>query len=437
LGDIRSVIGVQMILNEREAGRARAVLGRLREALSGDSAINAATGGLSLEVIDKHHRALATIEQDLSRSLREYEEARDGKYEDLVKRWHNDLSVILIIARIARGLSQAELAAHLGLREQQIQRYESERYRSITFSNFRRIALILGVDLAPTIRPNSENWFSAIADVGSVFPIEEIRKVEEHARKYHWFEVAGPSRHQHNTLIRYINHGSGVGLNHALFKTGLKNVTASHGLSLLAWKARVAHRLAIEIATTDQRFDPVDISWIQDLTRLSRMNDGISRSKDFLLKKGIVLIVEPQIPGLGVDGAAFLINGTPVIALTLRHDRIDNFWQTLFHELGHIFLHHSRGLFSGFFDDIDHEPGEELETEANEFAAEALIPFERWKLAPARVSKSPVPVENFAQQVGIHSAIVFGRIRKERNNYKLFTDKIGQGEVRKQLLLGE
>lgn len=426
-----------MILNEREAGRARAVLGRLREALSADSAITAAAGALSLEVIDKHHRALAAIEQELSRSLREYEEARDGKYEDLVERWHNDLGVILIIARIVRGLSQAELAAHLGLREQQIQRYESERYRSITFSNFRRIASILGVDLAPTIRPSGENWFSAIADVGSVFPIEEIRKVEEHARKFHWFEVTGPSRDQHSALIRYINHGSGVGLNHALFKTGLKNVTPSHGLSLLAWKARVAHRLEIEGRATDQPFDPVDISWIQDLTRLSRMDDGIARSKDFLLKKGIVLIVEPQIPGLGVDGAAFLIDGTPVIALTLRHDRIDNFWHTLFHELGHIFLHHSRGLFSGFFDDIDDEPGDELETEANEFATEALIPFERWKLAPARVSKSPVPVENFAQQVGIHSAIVFGRIRKERSNYKLFTDKIGQGEVRKQLLSGK
>ncbi len=51
-----------------------------------------------------------------------------------------------MVARIARNLTQKELARKLGLKEQQIQRYEADRYSSISLANFRRTAKMLEVE---------------------------------------------------------------------------------------------------------------------------------------------------------------------------------------------------------------------------------------------------------------------------------------------------
>lgn len=127
-----------------------------------------------------------------------------------------------------------------------------------------------------------------------------------------------------------------------------------------------------------------------------------------------------------------LATGTPVVALTLRYDRLDYFWFTLLHELGHVFLHFNHGLDRGFFDELEIDGGE-LEKEADAFARSTLIPDEIWETAPVRFSKSPQMIKSFAASIGIHDAIVAGRIRRDRKDYSKLTDLIGQGELRKAL----
>ena len=63
-----------------------------------------------------------------------------------------------------------------------------------------------------------------------------------------------------------------------------------------------------------------------------------------------------------------------------------------------------------------------------------LIPEERWKRSPARIAKSSGVVEKFADELGINPAILFGRIQKERENYAVFSNLIGRGQVRKYLI---
>jgi HTH-type transcriptional regulator/antitoxin HigA len=63
-----------------------------------------------------------------------------------------------------------------------------------------------------------------------------------------------------------------------------------------------------------------------------------------------------------------------------------------------------------------------------------LIPDAVWSKSPARIAKTAEPVERLAKQLGIAPAIIFGRLRMERQNYKIFSDRIGRGRVRKQLL---
>ena len=121
-----------------------------------------------------------------------------------------------------------------------------------------------------------------------------------------------------------------------------------------------------------------------------------------------------------------------MIGLTLLRDSIDNFWFTLLHELGHVFLHYRSGLNSGFFDDAEARNVDELEEQADRFARNLIVSDEAWRKSPARIAKSPAIVESVARKLGISPAILFGRIRMERGRYDLFSNKIGRGTVRRQ-----
>jgi HTH-type transcriptional regulator/antitoxin HigA len=333
-------------------------------------------------------------------------------------------------------MSQADLAHALGMKEQQIQRYEAERYRSISLQNYRRIAAVLGVELHAEIVNANDAWLRQITVPESPqFSERQTKAIMQHAKQRSWFEVPTSADEQQALLRDFINESNARLASPALLRTGLRTVDLKEDVALAAWRARVVQQAEAMSAAIDNQFDPLDISWVRDLIQSSVHSDGPVRAQNMLRDKGIAVVVEPQITGLRLDGAAFLVNGLPVIALTIRNDRVDNFWFTLLHELGHIFLHQQEGLVAGFFDEeIDSEKTDELELQANQFAGSILIPSERWRMSPARISKSPAPIEEFARQLGIHPAIVFGRVRKERGDYSLFADRLGSGQVRSQLL---
>jgi len=57
----------------------------------------------------------------------------------------------------------------------------------------------------------------------------------------------------------------------------------------------------------------------------------------FLARHGIVLVIAPHLTNTYLDGAAMrLDDGAPVIGLSVRYDRLDNFWFCLLHELAHV-----------------------------------------------------------------------------------------------------
>jgi HTH-type transcriptional regulator/antitoxin HigA len=110
---------------------------------------------------------------------------------------------------------------------------------------------------------------------------------------------------------------------------------------------------------------------------------------------------------------------------------VDNFWFTLLHELGHIFLHFHRGLEAGFLDDLDSASRETAELEADSFAQSHLLADELWELSPARFAKSAELIISFAKSQSVHPAIIAGRIRKERDNYRIFDDLIGRKQIQR------
>ncbi len=84
---------------------------------------------------------------DLKRELYEYEALRSGKRRFIALESIEELPKTLIQARIAAGLSQEELAARLGLKPQQIQRYEATNYQSASLERVNEIMRTLGVRL--------------------------------------------------------------------------------------------------------------------------------------------------------------------------------------------------------------------------------------------------------------------------------------------------
>jgi ribosome-binding protein aMBF1 (putative translation factor) len=84
---------------------------------------------------------------DLQGEIEEYETLRSGRRKVATLDSLEKLSTTLIQARIAAGLSHADLASRLGLRPQQIQRYEATDYQSASLERVNEIMRVLGVRL--------------------------------------------------------------------------------------------------------------------------------------------------------------------------------------------------------------------------------------------------------------------------------------------------
>ena len=85
---------------------------------------------------------------DLEAELREYEAIREGGFQVEELSVIAGLPELLIRARIAQGLSQRELADRMGLKEQQIQRYEATDYATAKWSRIREVAGVLSMEIS-------------------------------------------------------------------------------------------------------------------------------------------------------------------------------------------------------------------------------------------------------------------------------------------------
>lgn len=199
--------------------------------------------------------------------------------------------------------------------------------------------------------------------------------------------------------------------------------------ALEAWCAAVLLR-ANKLRVAKQ--GPTDVEMARALAKLSVKSDWATKLSGWLADVGVAFVTLDHLPGTFLDGAAIRReDGTPVIALTLRHDRLDNFWFTLLHEFAHVSLHLSLDT-PLIFDDLDVRSTDGIEAEADAFAREALIPTALWD-SRSSPDMSIEDVEKLAQDAGIHPAIVAGRWRYEYGDYRRFSRIVGRDMVRSRL----
>ncbi len=144
---------------------------------------------------------------------------------------------------------------------------------------------------------------------------------------------------------------------------------------------------------------------------------------------GIRFVIVESLPAAKIDGVCFWLDDhSPVIGLSMRHDRIDNFWFVLRHELEHVRLGHGRGATMMLDTELEGEragaggdvPAEERA--ANEAGQEFAVPIAKMDAFVAR--KAPFFAERdilaFASMLGVHPGIVAGQVAFRTDRYDRF-----------------
>lgn len=219
--------------------------------------------------------------------------------------------------------------------------------------------------------------------------------------------------------------------NSALFR---KRSDAGEALSLL-WLSRVRKTAHLFVAFNEiPQFNGLTPDDLTNLSKLSKDAASLPSLANVLLELGIVLIYEPSIPKMKLDGAVFnLSSDRPVIALSLRYPQLDKFWFTLMHELAHVVLHYE-DLRIPILDDMNDIHDDLKEKQADRLASNSLISRSDWRSSIVKYSSSEKSINDFAKQVGVHPSIVAGRFQKELNRYDIFSKIVNEVDVRKVLL---
>ena len=423
-----------MITNERQYRITSAQLVKLKTAI-GNFDFKEATKRIKSKILAKAEiEALRSEYENLSMQLHEYETLKSGTIEILKASNLEELPSILIRARIVKGLSQRQLADAIGLKEQQIQRYEAEEYAS---ANLRRLAdvsnaLSLSITEIAEFVATSQRPIEVDKDVlaWDQFPVKEMYR-------RNWFKESPGSleeaRANAEELVKEFVTDSLDSPVQAFARQRVRLGGVVNWYALLAWQCRIidlAKKKGKEVVSKYKQ-KAITNEWLNELAHISIEKDGPQKAVNYLQESGIRLVIEPHLPQTHLDGAAILLSdGSPIIGITLRFDRLDNFWFVLFHELVHIMKHLHKGDVESIFDDLDVE-AEDIEKEADEQAGEVLVPEDKWNTALARYLRSEDSIKDFAQELHIHPAIVAGKVRKEANNYIILKDMVGQGGVRK------
>lgn len=422
-----------MITNERQYKITRAQAEKFREALDENNDIELIRSGVDPIIAAAHKQGIKVQLNELERALAEYDELRAGERSELVAGQLWEIGERLIQARIVRGLTQRELADRLHLKEQQVQRYEHERYRTANLDRLSAVADALSIKVHVALQV-SARLDPQSADNRSFDPIKMPLRIINVMKRRGWLDdyardVDNLPQGDNERAAHFIYEYQGSNGLKALHRMNVRMGSTLDDYALIAWKARVMQK-ARRLLTPSTTYEPLDASFVRELVEMSQDPAGIVQAVKALRNHGVLVVFEPHLSGTHLDGAAMLMDGNiPVVGMTLRHDRLDNFWFTLLHEIGHVIRHRHQGLQEGFFDDSSSPSDNVLEEEADEFAENALIPTEAWKSSFVRFTNSTREVQQFARRFKIGESIVAGRIRRERG-YNLFNELIGNGCVK-------
>ncbi len=135
------------------------------------------------------------------------------------------------------------------------------------------------------------------------------------------------------------------------------------------------------------------------------------KMKELCANSGVALVFVGELPGTHLSGATrWLQSDKAMIELSLRYKTDDHLWFTFFHEAGHVKLHGKKEVF---IDEINQSVFSDEEQEANQFAANRLIPKKAYKKFIKNDDYNQSNICEFAAALGIAPGIVIGRLQHD------------------------
>jgi HTH-type transcriptional regulator/antitoxin HigA len=323
---------------------------------------------------------------------------------------------------VERGWSQVELANMLGLAPATVNQVVNSK-RPITPELAKLFAIAFDRmpeefvevqgrwDLFTLPEPNAE--VRERVKLHEAFPFREMVKRG-------WLNEPSKIEGPYNALCRFfgVNSVEAIkSLPHAAKKT-----PSDEGIgSQLAWLYRVK-AIAREMPTP--QYDKAKLE--KAIAQMSLMRGAPEETRHvakLLHDAGVRFVIVEGLPGGRIDGVCFWLDAqSPVIGMSLRFDRIDNFWFVLRHECAHVL--HGHGKTAAIIDndinqsdtDVDEEE-HVANTEASDFcvAREKMVSFYQRK----KPLFSDIDIRSFAQIQHVHPGLVVGQLQHMSGQYKL------------------
>ncbi|MCK1513763.1 transcriptional regulator [Bradyrhizobium sp. 190] len=330
------------------------------------------------------------------------------------------------------GLSARDLVPFIGSRAKVSEVLSGKR--QITMTMARALHEHLGIPSDVLLKGRSVGNIEESEIDWAKFPVAEMMKLK-------WLPKRPKVTHYAEEIMRDLMHRAGRTslVVEAMYRKNdhARANAKSDPFALNAWCLQLLALASEKKLPKEYRPGTVTPDFLRMVAKLSWSENGPLLAKEFLEKNGIHLIILEHLSKTHLDGAALkLADGTPVVGLTLRYDRIDNFWFCLLHELAHVGRHLENAADVGFVDDLTLRDSaganrDSREDEADQWAEEACIPRSIWENTDVRFHPTPTGVINLANALQIHPAIVAGKVRHQFRNYRLLSHFVGTGEVRK------
>jgi HTH-type transcriptional regulator/antitoxin HigA len=339
----------------------------------------------------------------------------------------------------ARGWSQQELADILG---------RPPRLISEIIAGKRAITPETAKGLAEAFGTSAEYWMS----LESQFQLSKIKRIDDTvARKaslYSKFPVREMLRrgwvrtsenievleHQFCAFFNIASLDSTPALTHHAKKTDV-NLEASP--LQLAWLFKVREMALRQVLPTYSHNSLLHA--VEKLKELLAAPEEARRAPGILAEAGVRLVFVEPMAGSKIDGACFWLSADkPVIGMTLRFDRIDNFWFVLRHEIEHVLRGDGREEQNPILDsDVGSENTDSPECEvlANRAGADFCVPAAQLDNFVARVQPyfSEQKILGFAQRINVHPGLVVGQLQRKLHRHD-FLRKY-QAKIRDHVLL--
>lgn len=333
---------------------------------------------------------------------------------------------ILLDELNARGWSQVEFAEIVGRPYQVINEIIKGRKR-VTPETAKEFSAALGT--------TPEFWLN-LDSAYHLWKTEEASpKISERAKmrtKYHvrdmmlrkWLEPSEDTRVIENQLLRYFEIKS-LDETPALAFVAKRSGNENEGLNpaQLAWLYRVKHiakNMDVNHFSSEKLRETVE-----QLQLFRQEPEDIGNIPRLLEESGVRFVIVEPLVSSNIDGVCFWLGNSPVIGLTLRFDRIDNFWFVLRHEIEHVLNGDGKDRAILDIEVMEMQGVADLskqEQAANLAAAEFSVPQD--ELTEFINRKAPYisrkDVTSFAQRLGIHPGLVVGQIHWKIKRYDLF-----------------